>query len=90
MLDKTYNPEPGKKAPFMGFKKIIDDYENGYKSYLDIKNEKENLDKSIYADKTNKDISRRYDIIISDIKSGDIKLIKKQLQKVLRTCTKNF
>ena len=89
-MDKTYNPEPGKKAPFMGFKKIIDDYENGYKSYLDIKNEKENLDKSIYADKTNKDISRRYDIIISDIKSGDIKFDKEAVTKSIKDMHKKL
>ena len=43
LLGQTCNPKPNKKETFKGFKIIIDNYENGLKSYFDIVREKEGV-----------------------------------------------
>ena len=81
-MGKTYNPEFGKEATFMDFKKIISDYENGYKSYDDIG--KEQLKISISAtdvpdDDINANINRDIIIYYQSYSLAVLNLMKKQL-----------
>ena len=100
-LNRTYNPKPGKEATFMGFKKIIDVYKNGYKSHDDIVKEQINLLGSLNdeSNKSNNDINKNinfgYNKLLSYIFDGVIKVDEKAVIKSIedmnqRLINKNY
>ena len=79
-LDKEYKNAQGIRL-FKGFKKIIDDYVNGYKTYEDIDKERSLLAPYINDNNINEDLNIGYNTILSMILNNGIKYNKAAIIK---------